>query len=363
MTQSTFACKPDWAKAQARWDAFWDLQPMDRPCLAVTAPRADRKTGPLPEVGCIEDKWMDPAYLLAQSVKRLDENYLGGEAVPTSGHLMACSTLGCGRHLQFHEGGISIRPAMSGMDQPGAWQPGPADPWRARVEAIYNRLLDAAPGRFMVPYPVTYPPIDLLNMLRGNEAMLMDLAMVPEQCEQRLRELRELALENSDHFRQFVDSRQGDVGCVGWSGVWCRQFYLSAQADVAAMISPDMFERFVLPELDFFGEAYERLWFHTCGYKQHLDMCLSRPYIRVIQYSPSLKEPTNGPAHLEFYRRVQQARRGLDLNVCPEHVEFLIRHLRPEGLFISTSAGTLAEADELLAHAVRWAGSHANREG
>ena len=45
---------------------------------------------------------------------------------------------------------------------------------------------------------------------------------------------------------------------------------------------------------------------------------------------------------------------GLDM-------EFVVRHLRPEGLHISTSALSVAEADELRETAVKWCGSDINR--
>lgn len=361
MTQSNFSYKLDWPRAQARWDAFWELEVTDRPCMTVFAPRPDGEKVTLPHIQSMEDKWMNEGYLLTSAIKRLEEDNLAGEAVPAAYHFMAGTTAGCNGNLHFHEGGISIRPSMTSMDQPVNWHPGPNDPWRLKIEAIFNRLLDEAPGRFIVPYPDQYPPVDLLNMIRGNEAMLLDMALVPEQCDARLQELRAMYVENFEHFRRLIDARQGDVGCVSWTGVWRRQFFKCAQADVAAMISPEMFERFVLPELDQLGERYGHLHFHTCGYKQHLELCLSRPYIKVIQYSCSLKEPPNGPAHLEFYRRVQKARRCLDIEVASGHVEFLIRHLRPEGLRIATRVNTVAEAEDLLANAVRWSGTHINR--
>jgi hypothetical protein len=329
--------------------------------MAVTAPRPDGKKITLPELRDIKDKWLDPDYILTAGLQRLEGTHLGGEAVPTIGHFMAGTTTGCGVSLHFYEGGISIRPSMTSMDQPLNWHPGPNDPWRPKVEAICHRLLDAAPGRFIVPCPGQYPHVDLLNMIRGNEDMLLDLITEQDQCAARLREIREPALEDFNHFRNLIDARQGDVGYVGWTGAWCRQFYLMSQADVAAMISPALFESLVLPELDWLAERLGPQNFHTCGYKQHLDLCLSRSYIRVIQYSPNPKEPPNGPAHLEFYRHVQQAGRCLDLAVPFEHVEFLIRHLRPEGLFITTSAKSIAESDELIDRAVMWTGTHINR--
>lgn len=359
--QSAFVYKPDWARAQSRWDAFWALEAMDRPCMSVFAPRPDGKKIQLPELKTEEDKWMNPEYVLANTLKNLEENYQGGEAAPCSGHFMAGTTTGCNGHIRFYENCIDITPSMTSIDQSLNWHPGPQDPWRPRVDAICNRLLDEAPGRFIVKPPGQYPHIDLLNMLRGNENMLLDLAMYPEQCKARLLEMRAPAEENSNHFRQLIAARQVDAGYLSWTGIWCRQPFLASQADVAANISPEMFEEIVLPELDFLGERYERLHYHTCGYKQHLELCLSRPYMRVIQYSPNPKEPGNGPAHLEFYQRVQKARRCLDIEVWPEHVEFLIRRLRPEGLHLAVHVKSIAEAEELLANAVKWCGADIHR--
>ena len=361
MTLSTFSYKPDWARAQARWDAFWDLAPLDRPCLCVTAPRADGASVELPPLASAQDRWLNPEYVLATALKHLEATYLGGETPPAAPYFMAATTMGCGEHLVFHEGGIALRPTMASLDQPLGWHPGPEDPWRPRVAAICNRLLDEAPGRFIVPVPGQFEHLDLLSMLRG-EGLMLDLVTAPELCTARLVEMRELSAENASYLQGLNASRQGEVGYLSWTNLWSRKPFRCAQADAAAMISPEMFERFVLPELDEQAERYGWLHYHTCGYKQHLELCLSRPYLRVIQYSPSPKEPPNGPAHLEFYRRVQAAGRALDLQAPAEHMEFLIRHLRPEGVALATGVGTVAEAEELLDRAGGWAGSHARRD-
>lgn len=361
MDQPIFCYKPDWVRAQSRWDAFWAMDATDRPCIGIGVPRPNPKQVTVPVPRSMEDKWLDPEYILAEKVKVMEETCYCGEAPPTCGHFMAGTTTGCNGHLCFHDGGISLRPSMSSMDEPLGWHPGPGDPWRAKVDAILNRLLDEAPGRFMVPCPGQFEHVDLLNMIRGNEAMMLDLALAPDQCKARLKEMRELSFENNAHFQGLLAARQGDVGTVNWIGVWRRRYFHSAQADVAAMLSPAMFEEFVLPELDWQGERYACLFYHTCGYWQHLDLCLSRPYIRVIQYSPNNKESQRHEGRLEFYRRVQKARRCLCISVATDELEFVIRHLRPEGLFIGTGAKSVAEADELLDKAVKWAGTHASR--
>ena len=103
------------------------------------------------------------------------------------------------------------------------------------------------------------------------------------------------------------------------------------QADAAAMISPEVFEQIVLLELDRWSERYDRFSYHTCGNKQHLELCLSPTYMEAIRYSPSVKEEPNGPAHIEFCQRVQRAGRRLDLACPARNVEYLIRNPNSKG--------------------------------
>ena len=122
-----------------------------------------------------------------------------------------------------------------------------------------------------------------------------------------------------------------------------------------------MFESLVLPEVDIEAEWFDRIHYHTCGYTHLLDLCLSRPYMHVIQYSPNLKESKEESSRLPFYRRVQEANRCLDSHVSPEQVEYVIRHLSPKGLHIRVTVKSVAKAEELLENAVSWSGSHMSR--
>ena len=123
------------------------------------------------------------------------------------------------------------------------------------------------------------------------------------------------------------------------------------------MISESLFERFVMVEMDMLGDLYGRLWYHADGCKRHLKTILSRLYMRAVQYTPSPQELPNGPAHMDFYRQVQRAGRCLDIEAPWENVEFLIRHLSPEGLALRTGAPTPDAAEELLHNARKWCGS------
>jgi hypothetical protein len=123
------------------------------------------------------------------------------------------------------------------------------------------------------------------------------------------------------------------------------------------MLSPEMFERFVVPELDVYGQAHNALWYHLDGgdAKQHLPRLLSLPYLRVIQYVPAPFEPPNGPGHLEMYQQIQAAGRIVHIQVPAENVESLVRELDPSLLMLDTWVPSRAEGERLLEQAVAWA--------
>jgi hypothetical protein len=199
-------------------------------------------------------------------------------------------------------------------------------------------------------------------LLRGPSEFLIELAEKPARCVERMLEAFELYLENFEYLRSVVDARQS--GCVyGWPGIWHPTFVKPTQSDMSCMISGAMFDLYVMPELDGLGERYGCIWYHLDGPGaiRHLPRLLSRPYIQAIQYVPGDGAEPNGPAWLDLYREVQTAGRCLDLSVPPEHVEFLIRRLRPEGVMLRTRADSPEKADELLDAAVGWCGTHVSR--
>ena len=81
----------------------------------------------------------------------------------------------------------------------------------------------------------------------------------------------------------------------------------------------------------------------------------------MIQYVSAAGQPRNGPHFMDLYRQIQAAGRGVDIDVPAEHVEYLVRRLRPELLILRTRARTEEQAHEMVENAARWAGSDLNR--
>jgi len=354
----TLECKPDWPSVRARWTAYWDRQATDRPCLDVIAPLGV-DAGPAPQTQSPEQLWFDPDFVAQSYLHFVNSMYFGGEAVPAGPTLLGGWCFGCGPHVLLKMNTIYHRPFLTDIRRPLEWDPGPACPWRMKMEKVIRRLIEVGRGKFLVGYPTILPVNDLLMLFRGNEDFLMDLATDEAGCLAKMHEMLPRWAALVDDFRALIDPAQEGFA-LGWPGFWSPRFVAQTQSDMSCMISGDLFDRYVMTELDFLGKRYERVWYHLDGPQavRHLPKLLSRPYMKVIQYVPGSGNPDNGPRYLELYRTVQAAGRGLDLYTTPANVEFLIRHLRPEGLLLRLGMPSPEQADELIRNAVKWCGSH-----
>jgi hypothetical protein len=360
-----FKAFPNWPKAVLRWDAFWEQQSVDRPCIAVRAPIIPDIPCP-EEPACMEDIWLDPEYVLQKwSYTHEHSCYNTGETVPGGPLLLAGYALGCGPDVGFARDTIWHPQILDGPDTPVNWNPGPSDPWRKKITNLVNYLLDKSPGRFMMGFCANLPLNDLLANLRGVELFLTELGEAPEQWTERLREMFPMWVEHFEYFENLIGARQQGLGyTLSWPGLWCRHMIKITQSDVSCMLSQSMFEQFVMSEIDMLGERYENICYHLDGDNaiRHLPTLISRPFIKLIQFVPMPGTPGNGPYYVDFYRDVQAAGRCLDIWVDIKNVEYLVRHLRPEGLVLRTVAPTPSAAEELLENAVKWCGSDIEKQ-
>lgn len=348
--------KPDWPEAQKRLTALWNHDILDRPCIAVTAP-SGRKVDPVPVPAEPRKKWLDPDWIRSDLTARLESTWWGGEGIP-SYLLMGCWVLCLGGTPRFDLRTIWFETADVDFSRPSPFRYRDDDPWVRDYARLYESVLRlAGKDDFLVGGSGALPANDLLSMLMGTESFLINLIDHPdwmqrailegarEQCRVRLA-LRERARGCHDFW----------YGIGGWMPFWAPEPFSPTQSDVSCMLSPELFDRFVLPELEVYGGALGAMWYHLDGgdARQHLPRLLSLPYLRVLQYTPAPGEPPNGPGHLDFYRRVQAAGKIVHVYVPKAHVEPLVKALDPALLMLQTSCDTVDEGERLLQAAKRW---------
>jgi hypothetical protein len=348
--------KPDWPDARRRLTALWHHELLDRPCIAVTAPNAKAVT-PCPEPATPRQKWLDPDWVLGDLAHRLEATWWGGEAIP-SYLLMAGWVLCLGGRPRFDAQTIWYETQPVDFSRPSPFRYDDGDEWVQVHTALYEAVANfAGQDGFLVGMPCMLPANDLLSMLMGTDAFLTALVDHPEWMRQAIvtgaREQRRMRQRLRDRIR---DVHAFWYGNAGWMPFWVPEPFASTQSDVSCMLSPEMYERFIIPELDVCAEPFGALWYHLDGgdARHHLPRLLSLPYLKVVQYVPAPCEPPNGPGHLDLYRQIQAAGRIVHVEVARETVEPLVRALDPALLMLQTACGDVAEGEALLEAARGW---------
>ena len=127
------------------------------------------------------------------------------------------------------------------------------------------------------------------------------------------------------------------------------------QCDFAIMVSPEMFDAFILPALEEEADYLDHSVYHYDGpgALRHLDSVLGIKSLDAIQWVPGAGAPRVS-TWIRLLRRIQAKGKLLVLSCESWEVEPLLSELEPEGLLLSTRCESQAEADALLGNVARW---------
>ncbi|MGQ9493303.1 MAG: hypothetical protein ACUVR2_06020 [Anaerolineae bacterium] len=163
--------------------------------------------------------------------------------------------------------------------------------WWQRVQEFLRGAVDAWGNQVAIGHTDLGGILDVLASLRGTAQLLLDLYDAPEEVERQERRLTSLWLRYYDELCTLIAPAGRGTTC--WGPCWFPGRGYMLQSDFSYMISPQMFERFVLPNLMICCDALDYPLYHLDGPGQikHLDMLLSIPRLRGIQWVPGEGNP------------------------------------------------------------------------
>jgi hypothetical protein len=367
--------KEDWEQARARLLAFWEGAESDRCCVAVTAPRkgsgyasyAALQSGLNASLDALDDNdaegirrwWTDPEQNYRRATEWFEMTYFGGEAIPCTQINWGAMAMAAfyGSRPDFRKETVWYHPSITDWS---AWEwrfDAANEPYWQQIQAILDCFLQNSPGRYFVGTPEFGSAGDLLSLMRGMERLALDLLEYPEAVEAGIRTLAQGWIDlNESVCRKTATTNQGG-GVLNWMLLWGPGRIRQLACDFSSVISPRMFRRFFVPELQFASTWGELGVYHLDGpaaMRSTLDILLELPEIDTIQFTPGENmAPTASPHYLPAYQKIQAAGKRLYLLVKPEEVEPLLRVLSPQGLFLRTSVDTQEQAQDLLRLAER----------
>jgi 5-methyltetrahydrofolate--homocysteine methyltransferase len=347
--------KPDADQALRRWDAFWQGDMIDRPPVCITVPREGVPEIPLWDQlsGFDED--------LGEIADRLEATYAAheflGEAfpafAPSVGPDQFAAFLGC--------------PVVNNPDSaPTLWVTPCVEDWESalplaldpdnyywrHIREFYAYLRPRAQGKYLLKPLDQNGNMECLAAMRGFEAMCLDMVERPELVDRAVAQVRELFGPVYDAV--YEAGGMGEQGYTGsWAGTLARGKHNVLACDFAALMSPAMFDRWVMPCLEAETEFLDHTLYHLDGPDaiRHLPSLLGLPRLHCIQWivGDGLRDWRPIPTWVELYQRIQATGRACQvLEASIPELKQLHPHLKPNLVQYCTYAATRAEGEEFL---------------
>jgi len=349
----------DWPRIRARYEAWWQGE-LPGPLVRVTAPcgsdAPDPDPAPTDEAGLLE--WFtDPARVLPRLERDLARTYYAGDAFPVlfplSTGLPAIESAYLGASYRIVPG------ANTGWSSPliedwGRCPPltvDPANSWWRRTQRLLETGAARGAGRWVAGIPDLQGGGHIVAELRGAERLALDLYDHPEAVKRAIAEVNEAWWFYYRACFEIIHRYQ--AGYVDWLSIWSDRPAVTVECDFSGMISPAMFNEFFLPALQQQTEWVGRTLYHLDGPQAlpHLDSLLALPTLSGIQWVPLPGQRASD--WVSLYQYVQKAGKRLVLACAPWEVRLLLDELRPEGLLLTTSCASPAEAEALVAEVMR----------
>jgi len=352
----TLLYKPDWPETKRRWAAFWAGERLDRPCMMVTAPREGPPLPPFPEDP--ERRWTDLDFLIEYDEAYHASRWYLGETVPRAGNLLMSWCAAYGARAEFRPDTIWIEPCFNSWEEtPDFEKDWDNEGWR-RLKRSLKVILEHARGRYFVGMPPMLPPNDVLPNLRGVNEFLMDLVEQADEIQRVLKIMRANFIRMYDELEELLDARS--LGYGSWWTFWSPDRFYAPQSDISCMLSSEMFETFIVPELEELCSAWTNVFYHLDGpgALHHLDRLLQLDGIDGIQWVPGSGRPHGWAAWRDLYVKISEGGKRAWVPCGAAEVEEVIKAIPPERLLISTGVAGKEDGEELLKQAVKWTARH-----
>ncbi len=205
------------------------------------------------------------------------------------------------------------------------------NPWWKRVMAFTESAVRRWGTTVAIGHTDLGGNLDIIASLRGTEPLLIDMVENPKEVDRLVHDVHQLWKKYYERLFELIKPLGKGTNCWAASLFPGTGYYL--QSDISYMISPKMFERFVLPDLESACKFLEFPFYHLDGIGQikHLDMLLSIPNLRGIQWVPGDGQP---PAEkwLSLLKKILDAGKLVEVTVSSEGALEIVKSLGYEGL-------------------------------
>jgi hypothetical protein len=182
----------------------------------------------------------------------------------------------------------------------------PENKWLGRIGDIMRAAGERWDGVVQLAMTDLGGNLDILSAFRPGEELLLDLYDHPDEVKRLLWSASDLWWRYFNELDEIL--RPSNPGYTAWTAIYSDAPYYMLQCDFCYMISPEMFDEFVKPELAHMCRKLTNPFYHLDGPGQlpHLDSLLQIEELKGVQWVPGTGSPEIDKWP-EVYRKISDA--------------------------------------------------------
>lgn len=175
-------------------------------------------------------------------------------------------------------------------------------------------------------------PLTTLSMMLGPNQFYLEVIDRPEMIKRWTQRLGDMFMQIVHGYRQ-ARAAHGRREDINWTGLWAPGDMDALQCDASALLSPEMFNEFALPQLERQAEFMDFGLWHLDGAGElpHIESICAVPGMRAIQwidaqYAPQMK-------YIDAWKKIRKLGKSLMFSRCElDQAIALTRALGRDGL-------------------------------
>ena len=282
----------DWERIRRDWSAWWAHE-LDRPMVMVESMNL--------LFGMPDEFTVD--FMLNKPIEEVLDYYQGrmelikyhGDSFPkwwpNFGPGIAAGFLGSKIVGMPNERTVWFEPPGGNVDIKNIHFEYKADNiWWRRILDLTRAAVERWGDRVCVGFTDIGGNLDIIVSFRGAQNLYCDLIEAPEEVARLSGEITPIWLRYYDELYKIIEKT--GRGTTPWAAVWSPKKTYMLQCDFSYGISPKMFEKFALPDLEACCARLDHAFYHLDGIGAipHLDMLLSIKNLRGIQWIPGANQ-------------------------------------------------------------------------
>ena len=355
--------KEDWASAKEILSGWWNGKINNRWALGLVSPRrTPLLCDPVPAAPeNYRERWLDYKNLNTRKESVFASHAFKGAVFPENTAYLGPGSLSIflGADPDFQKETVWQNPAYHitpdkvdrlVFDRNGFY-------WNW-TKAALSHIHERAQGRFIATMPDLIEGLDTLSELFGTNNLLMYMMDFPDDLLRLLDQLDDFYFDAYDELAEIIKMKDGSVPFMAFN-VWAPGRCAKIQCDFSAMISPDMFDAFVLPRLKKQCARLDYTVYHLDGPSAiaHLDSVLSIPELNAIQWAPGAG---NAPASDrtwwdKVWKKVYAAGKSAYMHDVPaEQIEAFVKEFGQAGTQIISWVPSEDDSDRMMDESLNW---------